>query len=75
MSEVCFIEWCFIPVLFIASLVAGIFALLNWQNASVDWACPIVFILGVVLLILAGMLLAIWIILFAICESDDEALK
>lgn len=75
MSEVCFMEWCFIPVSFITSLVAGIFALLNWQNASVDWACPIVFILGVVLLILAGMLLAIWIILFAICKSDDEALK
>lgn len=75
MSNIRFIEWCFIPLLFIACLVNGIVALLNWQNASVAGACSLVFILGVVSLILAGMFLTMWILILAMLKSDDEALK
>lgn len=73
MSEVRFMKWCLIPFAFIWCLFIGIFALLNWQNASVAWACPIAFILGVVSLILAGMCLTMWVLLLVIEKYDDEA--
>ena len=57
----------FIILAILAYLGIGIFALLNWQTAPIVWAQPIVFILGCLAFILAGVSIAALII--AIKES------
>lgn len=48
-----------ILIAILACLGIGVFALLNWQAATIFWAQPVVFILGCLLLIFAGMLIVI----------------
>ena len=53
----------FIIILVILTYLGiGTFALLSWQTASIIWAQPIVFVLGCLALILAGVSIAVLII-------------
>ena len=48
-----------ILVAILVCLGMGVFALLNWQAATIFWAQPIVFVFGCILFVSAGMLIVV----------------
>lgn len=53
-------------------LGTGVFTMLNWQTVDAIWAQPIVFILGCISFICAGVLIEILIELIIMNKEDNE---